>query len=237
MPRHFGWSPSAAIGYRRVSSPTQIAKFMGPIWGPPGSCRPHIGPMLGPMNLAIRVVIPQNGKTRQVIVEFATRDRVYSVKKNITANTTDSALNNIYINKDLTTFRTNSAEQARSIKKICKIFGTCTRYGKICVKDLHNHVKVINNFSDPQALRNGNWFITDLRAVSVSLLYTFMMDSPEQRGLLICANDHNTWKFANNHLCADFLAQLEVRNVSFIWDLMNRIPYLLNQPTLSHRFI
>ena len=23
---------------------TQIAKFMGPTWGPPGSCRPHMGP-------------------------------------------------------------------------------------------------------------------------------------------------------------------------------------------------
>ena len=25
---------------------SQIAKFMGPIWGPPGSCRPQMGPML-----------------------------------------------------------------------------------------------------------------------------------------------------------------------------------------------
>ena len=24
---------------------TQIAKFMGPTWGPPGSCRPQMGPM------------------------------------------------------------------------------------------------------------------------------------------------------------------------------------------------
>ena len=27
---------------------TQIAKFMGPTWGPSGSCRPHMGPMLAP---------------------------------------------------------------------------------------------------------------------------------------------------------------------------------------------
>ena len=27
---------------------TQIAKFMGPTWGPPGSCRPQVGPMLAP---------------------------------------------------------------------------------------------------------------------------------------------------------------------------------------------
>ena len=32
---------------------TQIAKFMGPTWGPPGSCRPHFGSM----HLAIRVYL------------------------------------------------------------------------------------------------------------------------------------------------------------------------------------
>ena len=31
--------------------PTQIAKFMGPTWGPPGSCRPQMGPMLAPWTL------------------------------------------------------------------------------------------------------------------------------------------------------------------------------------------
>ena len=30
---------------------TQIAKFMGPTWGPPGSCRPQVGPMLAPWHL------------------------------------------------------------------------------------------------------------------------------------------------------------------------------------------
>ena len=30
---------------------TQIAKLMGPIWGPPGSCRPQMGPMLAPWTL------------------------------------------------------------------------------------------------------------------------------------------------------------------------------------------
>ena len=33
---------------------SQIAKFMGPTWGPPGSCRPQMGPMLAPCTLAIR---------------------------------------------------------------------------------------------------------------------------------------------------------------------------------------
>ena len=29
----------------------QITKFMGPTWGPPGSCRPQVGPMLVPWTL------------------------------------------------------------------------------------------------------------------------------------------------------------------------------------------
>ena len=29
----------------------QIARFIGPTWGPPGSCRPQVGPMLAPWTL------------------------------------------------------------------------------------------------------------------------------------------------------------------------------------------
>ena len=36
------------VTYRRHS---QIASFMGPTWGPPGSCRPQMGPMLAPWTL------------------------------------------------------------------------------------------------------------------------------------------------------------------------------------------
>ena len=32
----------------RVYPITQITKFMGPTWGPPGSCRPQMSPMLAP---------------------------------------------------------------------------------------------------------------------------------------------------------------------------------------------
>ena len=40
---------------------SQIAKFMGPTWGPPGSCRPQMGPMLAPWILlsGIGQVIPR----------------------------------------------------------------------------------------------------------------------------------------------------------------------------------
>ena len=31
--------------------PAPIARFMGPTWGPPGSCRPQVGPMLDPWTL------------------------------------------------------------------------------------------------------------------------------------------------------------------------------------------
>ena len=43
------WScRSIVLNHRYVS---QIARFMGPIWGPPGSCRPQMGPMLAPWTL------------------------------------------------------------------------------------------------------------------------------------------------------------------------------------------
>ena len=36
---------------RAIWEATQIAKFMGPTWGPPGSCWPQMGPMLAPLTL------------------------------------------------------------------------------------------------------------------------------------------------------------------------------------------
>ena len=33
--------------------PAQIEQFMGPTWGPPGSCRPQMGPMLVPWTLLL----------------------------------------------------------------------------------------------------------------------------------------------------------------------------------------
>ena len=34
--------------YCKVEETSQRARFMGPTWGPPGSCRPQMGPMLAP---------------------------------------------------------------------------------------------------------------------------------------------------------------------------------------------
>ena len=44
----------------------QIAKFMGPTWGPAGSCRPQMDPMLAPWTLLlgrIRWSLPSMGKS------------------------------------------------------------------------------------------------------------------------------------------------------------------------------
>ena len=45
-PQKLVWSQ-----YMDRRSIPQIAKFMGPTWGPPGSCRPQMGPMLAPWTL------------------------------------------------------------------------------------------------------------------------------------------------------------------------------------------
>ena len=36
---------------RQYSNHTKVTKFMGPTWGPPGSSRPQMGPMLAPWTL------------------------------------------------------------------------------------------------------------------------------------------------------------------------------------------
>ena len=46
-------TPSASTCYFTIFLwlMTKIANFMGPTWGPPGSCRPQMGPMLAPWTL------------------------------------------------------------------------------------------------------------------------------------------------------------------------------------------
>ena len=41
--------------FRRGDKVSQIARFMGPTWEPPGSCRPQMGPMLAPWTLPLGV--------------------------------------------------------------------------------------------------------------------------------------------------------------------------------------
>ena len=45
------WPPALQMSCSDLTERSQIAKFMGPTWGPPGSCRPQIGPMLAPWSL------------------------------------------------------------------------------------------------------------------------------------------------------------------------------------------
>ena len=42
---------------------SQIAKFMGPTWSPPGSCRPQMGPMLAPWSLLSGMILNRTDKT------------------------------------------------------------------------------------------------------------------------------------------------------------------------------
>ena len=42
---------SCVISMVSVRRTSQIARLMGPTWGPPGSCRPQRGPMLAPSTL------------------------------------------------------------------------------------------------------------------------------------------------------------------------------------------
>ena len=45
------WSNEGNISSDFWSDIPQIARFMWPTWGPHGSCRPHVGPMLAPWTL------------------------------------------------------------------------------------------------------------------------------------------------------------------------------------------
>ena len=48
---HLSLSTACAILLGRERKISQIAKFMGRTWGPPGSCRRQMGPMLAPWNM------------------------------------------------------------------------------------------------------------------------------------------------------------------------------------------
>ena len=53
------WKSGEATAEPWVGS--QITKFMGPTWGPPGSCRPQMGPMLAPWTLLLGLVMMEAG--------------------------------------------------------------------------------------------------------------------------------------------------------------------------------
>ena len=54
---------------------SQIAKSMGPIWGPPGTCRPQMGPMLAPWNLlsGVRSCVPDTSLEKKKVDYFKTK--------------------------------------------------------------------------------------------------------------------------------------------------------------------
>ena len=56
----------------KVNKITQIARFMGPIWGPPGSRRPQIGPMLASWTLLSGKVSGEKWKTPIYVLVYCT---------------------------------------------------------------------------------------------------------------------------------------------------------------------
>ena len=98
---------------------------------------------------------PAEGRTRQVIVKFATknvRERVYSAKKELKNIREDENMKHIYINEDLTKFCANLARDARAPRNSGLINDTWTQCGKIIVKDKQNRISVIHDQSELQAL-------------------------------------------------------------------------------------
>ena len=51
--RAYRWLLNATRMAMTVTTVPQIAKFMGSTWGPPGSCRPQMSPMLAPWTLLL----------------------------------------------------------------------------------------------------------------------------------------------------------------------------------------
>ena len=92
------------------------------------------------------------GKDRQIIVKFATRnvrERVFRARKALKdVNQDKDAGKKIYINEDLTKFRAGLAREARSYKNSGLINDTWSIYGKIMTKDNYGHVSVIRTYDD-----------------------------------------------------------------------------------------
>ena len=57
-------------------TPTQIAKFMGPTWGPHGSCRPHVSPELAPWTLLSGKLIIHNTGS-DICLTYQTQNKIF----------------------------------------------------------------------------------------------------------------------------------------------------------------
>ena len=67
----------------------QMAKFKGPTWGPPGSCRPKMGPMLAPWTLLsgtlwCLVICGHSAVQIWFLHTYGTIGRVYLVRQELT---------------------------------------------------------------------------------------------------------------------------------------------------------
>ena len=108
-----------------------------------------VDPPLEAKDIAVshRVGKQRQGQHRQILVKFATRnvrERVFRAKSALRdVNSDANSGRKIYINEDLTQRRAALARDARSLKNNGAIADTWTIYGKVFVKDVHNHVSII----------------------------------------------------------------------------------------------
>ena len=68
------------FGRSAMKSP-HIAKFMGLTWGPPGSCRPQMGPMLAPWTLLSGTFSQKYAHLQPLWLLFINNSRSYKVQK------------------------------------------------------------------------------------------------------------------------------------------------------------
>ena len=70
--------PRESVGILRFGQfiHPQIARFMGPTCGPPGPCRPQMGPMLAPWNF-------QSGSCKRILIDDLPRIQDMDKKKTI----------------------------------------------------------------------------------------------------------------------------------------------------------
>ena len=60
---------------------TQIARFMGPTWGPPGSCRPQVGPMLAPWTLLSGYILVYTPESICYPCLWSQLNKIHSLRK------------------------------------------------------------------------------------------------------------------------------------------------------------
>ena len=82
---------------------TQISKFMGPTWGPPGCCRPQMGPMMAQCNIGYPSETHLQFKSREISFVHNTSTSVVGSFRIFAQLGNDTAVLYVQFQNDLTT--------------------------------------------------------------------------------------------------------------------------------------